>query len=75
MLDVASAMFMGSIRVRNFCHAGWKRMWTASSTTKEPPLSSRRGLRKREQASEALETEGFSRRTCFPAWRALMVHS
>lgn len=73
--DVASAMLGGSMRVRKFCHAGWKRICTASRTIKEPPFSCKRGLRKRDRASEALETEGFSKRTCLPAFRALRVHS
>ena len=64
----------GVIRERKRSQDGWKRLWAASRRIGALGRESS-GRWNRVDASEELDTEGFSRRTCFPARRALTAHS
>lgn len=70
----ADVIFGGSRRDRYVCQAGWKRTWKASSMT--GALGSlRSSCRNNDAASVALDVDGFSNSTCFPALMDLSAHS
>jgi hypothetical protein len=58
----------------NICQVGWKRGWNASRRIGGLGCLSS-SWRINDAASVAFEVDGFSRRTCLLAARALRAHS
>lgn len=74
LVTCTCATSAGSKSERKKVQEGWKRWWNASRRIGGlvrfgSEEGRREGWRKSDFASVALETEGFSRRMCFPARR------
>lgn len=74
MTDFTDSMFGGSRRGRKAEKVGWKRIWNASRRTGAFGCFKVSCL-KSMAASLAFEVEGFSSKTCLPAFNDLSAHS